>query len=131
MHVQIEERARFFPGCCLLTNSAQGPFVVTEHLISQPGGARFQVKLSVFQEIARNLGFVPSGAVAEVKDELAVCRRELQEALAEVERLAQAHDELDRAVDLTLQYGAARHKDRLALRKRAPKGREKEAADAA
>lgn len=110
--MQLVESAENYPGVCALSGGSGGPFLRLDRLLGPEvahGGTAY-VAVSVVDEMARALGYVPAPEAAVTANAVA----ELEERAEAAER---AHAELLAAVGTTLQHGAVVRKGAIELRK--------------
>lgn len=119
MNVTVEERPRYFPGCCVITGAADRPVITTEYEVMHLG--RFQIRESVFVEIAEKVGMVSAQEVGELREQHARLSAENERLAAELEAANAELDTLEGAVELTLKHGAVTKRGKHSLRERAPK----------
>lgn len=103
--MELRESAELFPGCCVLSQSGDGPFIDlgTENVI----GERKYVSAQLVRDMAAVLGLVDGRELEEASERILDLEAQLQEA-----RGVQAElEELRASVRKTLNAGAVANRD--------------------
>jgi hypothetical protein len=97
--MRVEQTLTDYPGCCNVTLTSEGPFVVTDLFIAHDG--RFQPSVELVERLGEAIGLVPAERVLAAEEAAQSAQADVELMRAELERLRA----LERACAFTLQHG--------------------------